>query len=288
MGARPPVDHDAGDGDEQQRHRSVQPVVVGRGDDRQEGDRRVGEDEQPPTGPADGDHAGGHEDGPPEVQRRHGRELVGHRPRRVGGIDPRPVDLERVDEALAGEHPRRSQRHEHVDDQRGQRDAEERGADAAVRGAVPGERPDQHGDRGREVDHHVVAVQHGDDQLAVQHDALDGPLREDVQPALDGHDAVGVVDGLPRVAAGEVADLAVGDEHGPHHEGLDAEREGGRASAADRRPGRLRAGRRRHRVDRGREPGGGEGGRHRCSSPGPGRRIRPLVADAAPLPVRTT
>jgi hypothetical protein len=72
MGARPAVDRQLdgqpGDGHEHERHGGVQPVVVGRGHDGQQRDGRVGEHEEAPARPGHGDHTGGDEHRPAEVQ----------------------------------------------------------------------------------------------------------------------------------------------------------------------------------------------------------------------------
>ena len=157
--------------------------MVAGGDDRQQRDGRVGE--PPPAVPArgDGDDADRHHQRPSEVQRRHRRELIGHRSTRVVGIDAGAVHAQRVDVPL--EHPRRCERERDVDHHRRHRDADEPVPDRRVLVAVAGERPDQEGCGGGEVHADVEVVEDVDHARHVEDESLHRQLDGPTEPPLD-------------------------------------------------------------------------------------------------------
>jgi hypothetical protein len=195
----------AGDG-------GVGQVVIGSGDDRQQGDRRVSVGDPAPAGALDPDEHHRHQQGPPEVQRRHCRELVGDRLVGVLGVDPRAVGVQRVDEAVLVEHARGSEWEGDVDHQRRQRHAQEPVPESGIQIAVPQHDPADEAEAEREVDEHVVVVEELDQPVEPHRDVLDAVLVEHVQGALDVDHCAGVGEGGVGVALRQMADTFVPDE----------------------------------------------------------------------------
>ncbi|MEO8693414.1 MAG: hypothetical protein ABI658_07840 [Acidimicrobiales bacterium] len=73
------------------------------------------------------------------------------------------------------------------------------------------------------MDEDVVPVEERDHGITVQGEALQSALGEDVQVALDTHDAAGVGDRLRGVVSCEVPNLAISEED-RHDQGEFAER----------------------------------------------------------------
>jgi len=209
-------------------------VVVGGGDDRQQRDRRMQQREVAPPRALDADEHQRDEQCPPEVQRWHRRELVGHRGVGVLGVDPRTVCLERVDEAVLVEHPGRCQRIQDVDDQRQQRHRDEPVAESRIDVSVADDDPTHEREAEREVDVDVVVVEELDQTVEPHRSVLDAVLAEHVQGLLDVDDAAGIGERRVGVVACQVADLLVTEERGHDDDDLaDGEpRAGGEAGGA--------------------------------------------------------
>jgi hypothetical protein len=228
-----------GDGERQHQQAGdggIEPVVVGRRDDREERDRRVGERNPAPAGAHDDDDADPDDHRPPEVQRRHRRELVGHGLGVIRRVDVGPVDVERVDEAV--DHARWSERVDDVDRERGGGDAHQPVPHRAVPHGMAYEQPQHEGDRDREVHADVVAVEERHDRLAAQHERLDRVLRHEPATLRIEH-AAGVAERLGGVVAGEEADLPVADEDRCHQRDLASDRPRPRAQRPGLSPDRV-------------------------------------------------
>jgi hypothetical protein len=198
--------------------------VVAGGHDGQQRDGRMRHHDGAATCALDGHEADAHHERPPEVQRRHGGELVGDRSPRIAIVDARAELVERVDEAPG--HPRGSEGEPHVDRERGHRDQYEPRADEPIRIRVAHVRPHQEGDRQREVHADVVAVEDVDDRLAAEDPSLHGTLAEDSRSALEVDHATGVGHGLVGGVTGEHPTGSVQHEHGGDHRELDQDRAG--------------------------------------------------------------
>ena len=198
-------DEHAGDG-------GVGEVVVCGGDDRQQRDRRVQQRQVTPARALDADEHQCDQQRPPEVQGRHRRELVGDRGVGVLAVDAWPVGLERVDETVLVEHPRRCQRIEHMDDERDQRHRHEPVAEPGVQVAVAEHDPSDEREAQREVDEDVVVVEELDQPVEPHREMLDAVLAEDVQRLFDVDHAAGVGERRVGVVASQVADLLVAEE----------------------------------------------------------------------------
>jgi len=206
-------DEHAGDG-------GVGEVVVCGGHDRQQRDRRVQQRQVTPARPLDADEHHCDQQCPSEVQRRHRRELIGDRRIGVLAVDAGAIGLERVDETVLVEHPRRSQRIEHVDDECDQRHRDEPVAEPRVEVAVAEDDPTDECEAQREVDEDVVVVEELDQPVEPHRDVLDAVLAEDVQRLFDVDDAAGIGERRVGVVASQVADLLVAEEGGDDDDDL--------------------------------------------------------------------
>ena len=164
-------------------------------------------------------------EGPADVQRRHRGELVGqpvaagHRP-----VDGPAEAHPGVHEAMLRQHPRRGQRVDQVDHQRGRGDRGEHPAKPQVVPRAPHEQPGQAGDRGREVDPGVVRVRGADRQRPLQQPRLQVRLVRQLEAALDRPHLVGVEERVSGVLGGDEATDAVRTPEQREHNGFASSR----------------------------------------------------------------
>ncbi len=137
----------------------------------------------------------GADQGPPDVERRHRRDLVRSVGDRLGVVDLRPVFLQGVDETHVGEPSGWGQGKGDMDDQRREGGSEQHPPDPAVVLVVAGVHP-HHPDGGaEEVGEEVVAVEQPDRCVARNDEVLEMHLVEDPQCLLEVDDPFAVREG---------------------------------------------------------------------------------------------
>ena len=210
----PEVD-DQREGEEEHRDHRVEPVVVGGQHDRRERDDRVEQHEVAPAAvdSCGDDHRPCDHHRPPEVQRRHGRELVGEPlVRAARAVRIRSEDAGRVDEPEVREHPGRRQRHREVHDHPGERDHHHHVAEPPVPLRTERVQPDERGGGHHGVREQVVHVQELHERGVVEDQILQLGLAEHAERPLEVDDVAGVVDGGADMAGRQEPPVLVGEE----------------------------------------------------------------------------
>ncbi|CAA9271882.1 MAG: hypothetical protein AVDCRST_MAG41-2989 [uncultured Corynebacteriales bacterium] len=187
--------------------------MVGGGHDDQRCEHRVRQREPPPPGAAGHDDPERDHDRPAHVQRRHGGVLVGQAVLAGWPVHGGAVDGGGVHEAEPAQHPRRGDRDHQVHHQAGRGQQRQAAPHPEVVRRLAQEHPDQEGRGGREVDGRVVDVRGAGEQVAVEHQRLQGQLVGQPEDPLQVPDHVRVVEGLADVLGRDHPAQLVRAEH---------------------------------------------------------------------------
>jgi hypothetical protein len=164
----------------------------------------VQQDQPTPAAGAPRDHRPGHQHRPGDMDRGHGGQLVSTRRGANRVIDGLPVSRRQVHDAERDQHPRRCDRDE-GDDQADRRAGGHRIAHHRVTVAVPGEQPDQHGDKHSEVHGRVIEVRDLRQQRVREEQALHIELAEQADCPLGMPEPPRVIHRARESGGGQVA-----------------------------------------------------------------------------------